>query len=326
MKDNKKVKTEVNVNVLLNGLLLKIRTTSKRDRFVAFLIVFVLLIPVLLPSLANKSIDLSRKILKEILFFMTNSSSPSNMQDLVMFVVIILIVIFSLIGLISSYTKFAIRHKKIELHKSRQEYVEMLNSGKLRVSIGYPARISKRYTSQIVVYIFLDKMQAIVIQDMWKILGADSEKRFYETNLGFGLKVKIKIACSGIDFSGDVSKDLIFPINKTFFIAKPKDDCYPGYQTALLSIVDYDTDIEYFSTTFEIDVADFAFDHISRPLLSRVSAIVLGIGSFVMFFLTLLEQIDKTVGMTSGTAVGIIAVIVYTNFYNLYQRIRPNIP
>lgn len=45
-----------------------------------------------------------------------------------------------------------------------------------------------------------------------------------------------------------------------------------------------------------------------------------------MFVLTFLEQIDKTVGLTSGTAAGVLAAAVYANFYNLYQRIRQNTP
>ena len=66
--------------------------------------------------------------------------------------------------------------------------------------------------------------------------------------------------------------------------------------------------------------------HVSRPLLSKVSTFVLGNGSFTMFILALLEQIDKTVGLTSGTAADVLVVTVYSNSYNLYQQIRPNTP
>jgi hypothetical protein len=48
------------------------------------------------------------------------------------------------------------------------------------------------------------------------------------------------------------------------------------------------------------------------------------IGSFTMFILALLEQIDITVGLTSCTMAGVLTSIIYSNFHNLYQRIRPN--
>ena len=110
------------------------------------------------------------------------------------------------------------------------------------------------------------------------------------------------------------------------FLGKPVNSCYVGEHKVVLSILDKKTNTEYQSETFSVQVVDFAFDHVSRPLISRAFAIVLGIGSFAMFMLTFLEQIDKTVGLTSGTAAGILALAIYASFYNIYQRVRPNIP
>ena len=73
-------------------------------------------------------------------------------------------------------------------------------------------------------------------------------------------------------------------------------------------------------------VVDFAFDHVSRPLLSKTASVFLFIGSFIMFSLTLLEQIDKTIGLTSGTAAAVLSIIIYNNFYALFQRVRPSTP
>ena len=136
----------------------------------------------------------------------------------------------------------------------------------------------------------------------------------------------MKISSPIFSFSDSGIKVIDNPVNKVTFLVMPNDSCEPGSHKILISILDAETDREFESITINVQVVDFAFDHISRPLLSRVGAVVLGIGSFAMFILTFLEQIDKTVGLTSGTAAGVLAAVVYANFYNFYQRIRPNTP
>jgi hypothetical protein len=71
---------------------------------------------------------------------------------------------------------------------------------------------------------------------------------------------------------------------------------------------------------FTVQVVDFAFDHVSQPLLSRSMSVALGIGSLTMFVLTLLGQIDTTFGLTSGTVAGAIAGGIYLRFFTLFQQ------
>ena len=108
------------------------------------------------------------------------------------------------------------------------------------------------------------------------------------------------------------------------FLGKPRDNCEPGSRKILVLILNAKTDQELES--FTVNVVGFVFDHVSRPLFSRISTVILGVGSFAMFTLAFLEQIDKTVGLTSGTAAGVMADGIYASFYNLYQRIRSNTP
>ncbi len=176
-------------------------------------------------------------------------------------------------------------------------------------------------TKKIIVEVY-----SVVIHEINTTLGNDAGRQVYGGVVSLGNTITIKLFSPDIILSDPVTKNLNAFISRISFLAKPTDNCAPGSQKVLISISDSQTGVEYHSATFTIQVTDFSFDHISRPLLSRASAVVLGIGSFAMFALTFLEQIDKTIGLTSGTAAGALALGIYTSFYNLYQRVRPNTP
>ena len=103
-------------------------------------------------------------------------------------------------------------------------------------------------------------------------------------------------------------------------VQSPNDTCEPGDHEVILSISDRETQLEYESIVFTVTVKDFAFDHVSRPLLSKASSVALAIGSLIMFFLTLVGQIDTTLGLTSGTVAGAIAGAISLQFVRLYQQ------
>ena len=193
-----------------------------------------------------------------------------------------------------------------------------------KISVGHPKLISKGYESPFVVQLYFEELTNNVKMKIKEIVGENYAERIYDTELKFGQVVKIKLFSPDITFSEAISKKLDLSINSMTFLGEPLDTCQPREHKVVLSILDNKTGIEYQSETFSVKVADYAFDHVSRPLLSKVSALILGFGSLTMFVLALLEQIDKTIGLTSGTAAGVLAVVVYTNFYGLYQRIRAN--
>jgi uncharacterized membrane protein YciS (DUF1049 family) len=222
-------------------------------------------------------------------------------------------------------------HKPVE-DKTDEVYADLrkiLNAiGKkfFKISIGHPQLISKGYASPFVVQLYFEELSNNVKTKIKKIIGEKYTERVYDTELKLGQVVKIKLFSPDIIFPEPIAKKLDSSINSMTFLGKPLETCLPGEHKVVLSILDNKTGIEFQSETFSVKVIDFAFDHVSRPLLSKVSTVVLGVGSFAMFILTLLEQIDKTIGLTSGTAAGILAAVIYANFYNLYQRIRSNTP
>ena len=197
----------------------------------------------------------------------------------------------------------------------------------INISVAYPKLLSKRLETTFLLHFFLAKEYAKVRSNIKaEFKDQEIDEHLSTSTLKIGDTVQVKLFHPDFDFSDIVTKKIDGQLSKITFLGKPKDNCEPGLRKILVSISNAETEQEIDSFTLTVRVVDFAFDHISLPLLSRVSTVVLGVGSFAMFILTFLEQIDTTVGLTSGTAAGALAAVVYANFYNLYQRIRPKTP
>ena len=72
-------------------------------------------------------------------------------------------------------------------------------------------------------------------------------------------------------------------------------------------------------------VVDFAFDHVSRPWLSNLTSVVLGTGSAVAFVLTLLGQVDQTLGLATGGAIGAVAGFIHMRYLSLFKLHRTSV-
>lgn len=220
-------------------------------------------------------------------------------------------------GLLQQLPKLQSVGKAKAKDKTRREFL-----GKIyRISIAHPKLLSKRYSSRFLVQIYLPEMRSKVSQVVAREFERqDVAELVRDSDLETGQRIKITLSSPSIVFSEPVIKKLDKAINTTNFIAKPDDDCHPGTHQVVLSLSDPETQIEYQSISFTVKVADFAFDHVSRPLLSNMTSIALGTGSLVMFVLTLLGRIDTTFGLTSGTVAGTLASAIYVRFLTLYQQ------
>jgi hypothetical protein len=210
----------------------------------------------------------------------------------------------------------------LETHKNAKSSPEWL-----KVSIAYPKLLSKRFEGTFLFQIYSTKNRSSAVRAIKKeFKGEQIIEETASSSVQVEQKIKIKIFNPQIDFSNEVTKVIRNDVTKFTFLGTPKDNCQPGFHKVLISIIDAETGNEFESITIRVNVTDFAFDHVSKPLLSKVSSVLLGIGSLTMFTLSLLEQIDKTIGLTSGTAAGVLATMIYVNFINLYQRTRLNNP
>jgi hypothetical protein len=200
-------------------------------------------------------------------------------------------------------------------------------TNKFKISIAYPKQLSKRFPSIFLCQIYLPEAHTKVLKTV-KAEFKDKEinNKTVHSFVRLGQKIKIRLFHPFIIFSEPNPILINYSINKIKVLGTPNDNCESGLHEVLVSISDFETGLEIETLAIKVRVADYAFDHVPRPLLSSISAVVLGVGSFAMFILTFLEQIDKTVGLTSGTAAGVFAIGIYASFYNLYQRVRPNTP
>jgi serine/threonine-protein kinase len=196
---------------------------------------------------------------------------------------------------------------------------------KLSISIAHPKLLSKRFSSPFLVQIYLPEMRGNVSEGIRQFVKKEPVEYLRDSELVIGQEIRLKFYSLELAFSDPVVKKLDNRVNVINFIAKPHDTCHPGTHHVLLSIADTKTNAEYQSIGFSVEVRDYAFDHLARPLLSKLVSATIGIGSLVMFILTLLGQIDTTLGLASGTVAGTLASGIYVRFASLYQQPKATI-
>ncbi len=217
--------------------------------------------------------------------------------------------------------------------KARLEMLEEADKirNKIYASMAYPKLLSKRFSSTFLVHIYpkyLSRQATAAVKR--QLVKLKKEPDSYnttrqDTDIQINTLVTVKIECHGIKFTEPVTIEVEDKVNDLIFLAKPEDTCEVGYQIAKFSICDKNTGQEIFSLPFEIQVVDFVVDHISRPLILKLAAGISGLGGVVMYALTLLERVDKTTGLTSGTAFSVVAIATYLLFNNLFQRLHNNL-
>jgi hypothetical protein len=190
-----------------------------------------------------------------------------------------------------------------------------------KVSITHPTLLSKGYASLFIVQIYLPEMRYQAAKTIAKEFGTQKvAEHTWDIQLEIGLKARIKLSSPVLSFSDPVIKQIKNGVTVARFTAIPNDDCKPGTHYVVLSITDAETQFEYESISFAVAIVDFAFDHLSRPFLSKATSAVLGLGSLMMFVLTALEQVDKTFGLTAGTAAAVLTSAVLLQWWSLFQR------
>jgi hypothetical protein len=190
----------------------------------------------------------------------------------------------------------------------------------LELSVAHPRLLSKRFSSTFRVVIYPPPKQEEAYQGLLRNIQSPKIERVEKTELKAGFAVVIKLFSHDIEFSEEVVKILEAKINEASFTGKPKDNCYPGEHKVRLSIRNKESGHEYLSDTFQVKVVDFAFDHISRPFLSKLISSILGTIAAITYILTFLGQMDATFGFASGTAATAVAGFVFGRFLTMYQR------
>lgn len=206
-----------------------------------------------------------------------------------------------------------------KLVESTKKFIHDKN---FKISLFHPKLLSKKYSSPIIVKIYPKHKREEVAErfksELENWIGIITEN-IYDTKLKAGMAVVIKIKSIDIEFSEEIIKYIENEINTIKFIGKPKDTCHPGVHTAILTITDEKTKYEIQSISFKLRVVDFVFDHISRPILSKIGSALLGIRSLITFILTIIGKIDQTLGISLGAIVGTFAMGIFSRFFGSFR-------
>lgn len=211
-----------------------------------------------------------------------------------------------------------------------EKQVSLLDEKDFDISILSPKRLAKGHTSQIEVHIHLSILLA-----QHQELGRPEEtvnvqsinRTSGRTKLPVHKQVKIELKSSAISFSEPIFK-LLRPeeINKVSFDASPKDEFGSGIQSAICSITNPETGDEYISMSFSVVVDDYAFGRIPRPAITFMGSAVAGLGSFMIFTVTMLSQVDNALGATAGFTAGTVAALLVISSTRSYTQKNHNSP
>jgi uncharacterized protein YjbI with pentapeptide repeats len=183
---------------------------------------------------------------------------------------------------------------------------------RLDVAVALPRRLPKGISSEFLVQVFPSSLRALAAlrrrSKFMKKGGSDATTE--DTDLVPGMTVEILITSATVDFSDiSVTKVIREDLIEVAFWGQPKADAKPGNHVGVLRIREAgpkSSEVELVSLSFDMNIVDHAFDHVSRPGLGKVVALLTALGSIAVWVLTFLGHIDKAFGLSSGGA-GLIA-------------------
>jgi serine/threonine protein phosphatase PrpC len=190
---------------------------------------------------------------------------------------------------------------------SRPKYVPKIKEANYTAAI-YPSNLSKVVKAEINLKMGANKKPGIFETD-------------YQTNrIPVDLIARVSLSSPDFEFSEPKTIQITeSPIIMTY-IGKPKAECSSGQHAILFTIQEEKTRLELFSEVFDVKVEDYLFGFLSRPLLSRMLSILLSLISIIMYLLTFTEQIDKSFGLTTGTAGLFLAGLVFAFLRSRYSN------
>lgn len=222
------------------------------------------------------------------------------------------------------------QQQNIEQLHAREDFKTLLEIERKRrqiyASLAYPKLTSKRFVSAFLVLLhpayFLPLIDRKISRRLRQLDKKEDEYRtnVYPTDLEPELAVTVSIECPGFKTSRPVTVTVSDRLKEIKLLVKPDDDVEVGKHIAKLTILDKETDVELFAVFFEVQVVDFVFDHISRPLVLKFATAISSFSAIVMFVLSFFGQIDTTFGLASGTAIGAVGFTAYAQFNNMFRR------
>lgn len=187
--------------------------------------------------------------------------------------------------------------------------------------LSYPKLVGAGFTGPFLVQIFPPRQHHAAAARARNIFGdASPEQVPADIRLRPGTIVQISLSSPAMRFSGPVRKPIPAAGCDTSFTGKPSAAALPGAHSALLTISDESGSNELLSVPFQIRIVDYAFDHVSRPMIGRVAAGLAGVASAAVLILALITKTDLVLKAGAGAMGLAMSAFVFTSISNRYGR------
>jgi hypothetical protein len=187
------------------------------------------------------------------------------------------------------------------------------------VYLSYPRCLSAGHSSPFVVQVYPSRRR--------RFAAAEAAKRFdgidYTRKEGqlesTSMTVQVKLSSPVMVFSPPVVRTISVHGSDIDFTGEPIDSVSPGKHTGLLSISDEKGEVQFMTLAFNMTIFDYAFDHMSRPIVGRATGVVLGLISLSFFVLGLLTQTARITETVSGAFGTLLAGFIFARINSQYR-------
>jgi hypothetical protein len=192
---------------------------------------------------------------------------------------------------------------------------------RFRVSLNYPKVICAGFSSKFLVQIYPSRRRQIAVARAERVFdGTESVQVTDDVLLQVRMKIVVKLSCPAMKFEEPVHLAVAREGVRTTFLGQPTEGAAPGRHDAVLNIRDAARDYEILSIPFSIDIVDYAFDHVSRPVLGRISGIAVGALSLGIIITALVTQTGEVITAAGGAAGGALSAFIFARLNSQYQR------
>jgi hypothetical protein len=189
------------------------------------------------------------------------------------------------------------------------------------VALSYPKRLGAGFPSHFLVQIFPPRRRKAAAAKVKHVFPEDDPAQV-ATEAPFRLNMKVRITLSSpvVDFSAAVLKRITSDGSDTTFTGTPKQAAPPGSHAAVLAVSDEHGEEEFLSLPFTVTIANYAFDHISRPRAARAIGSIVSVMSVVVFAAVLITRTAQVLGAAAGATGLAFSAILFARINSLYRN------
>lgn len=192
-------------------------------------------------------------------------------------------------------------------------------------SVAHPREMAKGKDSPILVNLYLrddrEHIESRIGREDWHADFLESPTQRMP-GITYGSYLEIGIISNVLILSPLAQKVSVAPEPTTLtFMVYPRDTARSGRHRAMVTINDSGTQTTIDAHTFTFWVTDYAFGKVSWPFLHGLFSIVSTMGAIAIWSLTLLGEIDQTLGWVSGSAAAAAGAVVWGRMNYFYRAL-----